>query len=141
MSDKATLGRRAVFTRLGALALLVYVSPAVVRISEAKDGDSGGGGGGSGSSTSGSSTSGSGSSSKKVSDSAIRAAVKSGEAVPLADVLAVVRSKYKGQIVKINVSESSNRLVYNIRMIDKDNRLMEVRVSARSKRIISVKNL
>ena len=50
-----------------------------------------------------------------------------------------MRKKYKGEIVRVNLAKSSNRLVYNIRMIDTDNRLLEIRISARSGRIISAK--
>jgi hypothetical protein len=66
----------------------------------------------------------------------IRDAVRRGDALPLRDILAIVRQKYKGQVVRIRLTGPRDRLVYRIRMIDTQNRLIEVRVNARSRRIL-----
>ena len=156
MSNALNISRREFLQRCAAVALLVYAAPALQLISMAhatSGSGSGGGGGGSNSGSGGGSTSGSGSDSSgsgsetgtssgsgpSVSSSEAREAVKSGAAAPLKDILAIVRKKYKGEIVRVNLAKSSNRLVYNIRMIDTDNRLLEIRISARSGRIISAK--
>ena len=65
-----------------------------------------------------------------------REAVRSGEASSLKDILAVVRQKYRGQVVRVKLSGSGNRLVYNIRLLDSANRLIDIRVNAKSRRII-----
>ncbi len=154
MSNALNISRREFLQRCAAVALLVYAAPALQLISMAHaTSGSGSGGGGSNSGSGGGSTSGSGSDSSgsgsetgtssgsgpSVSSSEAREAVKSGAAAPLKDILAIVRKKYKGEIVRVNLAKSSNRLVYNIRMIDTDNRLLEIRISARSGRIISAK--
>ena len=150
MSNALNISRREFLQRCAAVALLVYAAPALQLISMAHaTSGSGSGGGGSNSGSgggSGSDSSGSGSetgtssgSGPSVSSSEAREAVKSGAAAPLKDILAIVRKKYKGEIVRVNLAKSSNRLVYNIRMIDTDNRLLEIRISARSGRIISAK--
>ena len=155
MSNALNISRREFLQRCAAVALLVYAAPALQLISmaHATSGSGSGGGGGSNSGSGGGSTSGSGSDSSgsgsetgtssgsgpSVSSSEAREAVKSGAAAPLKDILAIVRKKYKGEIVRVNLAKSSNRLVYNIRMIDTDNRLLEIRISARSGRIISAK--
>ena len=73
--------------------------------------------------------------------SSISDAVKNGKAVPLKDILAVVRKKYNGEVVRITLTGPISRLVYNIRIVDTQDRLIEVRVNALSRRIISTKGL
>ena len=73
--------------------------------------------------------------------SSISDAVKNGKAVPLKDILAVVRKKYKGEVVRITLTGPISHLVYNIRIVDTQDRLIEVRVNALSRRIISTKGL
>lgn len=70
-----------------------------------------------------------------------RDAVRSGEAVPLRDILEVVHKSYKGEVVFIKFSGTGSKLVYNIRLLDPSNRLIDVRVSAKSRRIIGVKGV
>jgi uncharacterized membrane protein YkoI len=67
----------------------------------------------------------------------LREAVKKGEAAPLKDILAVVRRSYTGEVVRIRLSGSGGKLVYSIRLLDSHNKLIEVRVNARSRQIIS----
>ena len=66
-----------------------------------------------------------------------RNAVRSGEAAPLKDILAVVRQKYRGQVVRVSLKGSGNRLFYTIRLLDNANRLIDIRVNAKSRRIVS----
>ena len=95
-------------------------------------GDDGGGGGGGGGTVKDSSGGG---------NNSISDAVKKGKAVPLKDILAVVREKYEGEVVRITLSGPISHLVYNIRIVDTQDRLIEVRVNALSRRIISTKGL
>lgn len=99
------------------------------------DGKDDGGGGGKGGGSAGGGSS--GASGNGGSDD-IRAAVKSGEAAPLKDILSVVRQNYPGQVVSIKLGGAANRLVYLIRVIDTSNRLIEIHVNAKSRKIISV---
>ena len=96
--------------------------------------DDGGGGGKGGGSVGGGS---SGASGNGGSDD-IRAAVKSGEAAPLKDILSVIRQNYPGQVVSIKLAGAANRLVYLIRLIDTSNRLIEIQVNAKSRKIVSL---
>ncbi len=70
-----------------------------------------------------------------------RDAVKKGEAVPLKEILAVVRKSYKGEVVNIKFSGTGSKRVYSIRLLDANNRLIDVRVSAKSRLIIGVKGV
>lgn len=74
-------------------------------------------------------------------DDRIRAAVRGGEAAPLRDILAVVRESYRGKIVNIRLTGSGSRLAYRIRLLDNANRLIELRVNAKTRKITSVRNL
>lgn len=74
-------------------------------------------------------------------DDRIRAAVRGGEAAPLRDILAVVRKSYRGKIVNIRLTGSGTRLAYRIRMLDSANRLIELRVNAKTRKITSVRKL
>ena len=74
-------------------------------------------------------------------DDRIRAAVRGGEAAPLRDILAVVRKSYRGKIVNIRLTGSGSRLAYRIRMLDSANRLIEIKVNAKTRKITSVRKL
>ena len=74
-------------------------------------------------------------------DDRIRAAVRGGEAAPLRDILAVVRGSYRGKIVNIRLTGSGSRLAYRIRLLDNANRLIELRVNAKTRKITSVRKL
>lgn len=66
----------------------------------------------------------------------IRDAVARGEAEPLKAILKVVRQRYKGKVVDIRLTGEGRNLQYRIRLIDANDRLIEVRVNARNARII-----
>ncbi len=71
----------------------------------------------------------------------IRAAVKRGEAESLGSILPAVRRKYPGKVVRIQLAGKGSRLTYRIRLINRDNKLIEIRVNARSGKIMGVYNL
>lgn len=66
----------------------------------------------------------------------IRKAVREGRARPLRDILELVRTRYKGQVVRVRLAGRSGRLVYRIRLIDPKNALIDVEVEAATGRII-----
>lgn len=69
-------------------------------------------------------------------DDKIRKAVEKGEAEPLRRILSNVRRNYKGKVVKISLTGRGRNMQYRIRLIDTSNRLLEVRVNAKTGRII-----
>ena len=71
----------------------------------------------------------------------IRVAVKRGEAESLGRILPAVRRKYPGKVVRIQLAGKGSRLTYRIRLINRDNKLIEIRVNARSGKIMGVYNL
>jgi uncharacterized membrane protein YkoI len=63
----------------------------------------------------------------------LRRAVESGEARPLADIIAETRNKLPGEIVGVKIEKKEqSRWVYEFRVIDRSGRLFEVHVDARS---------
>lgn len=161
MSDISTVNRRKALARISALVLAAYIVPTVLTISKAKasgggdggGGDGGGGGdssgggddGGDGDSSGGGDTSGGGddddNSGKDDDSKKARDAVKSGRAASLKEVLSIVRKQYKGEVVRVRLTGSGNNMIYRIRMIDSQNRLLEIRVNAVSRRILAVKGV
>ena len=118
----------------------------------AKDGDSGGSDGGGDDSGGGDSdNSGSGNSNDDDSDDddrkddddddRIRDAVRKGDAQPLRKILSAVRNVYKGQVVRIRLTGTGRNLLYRISLIDRSNRLLEVRVNAKTARVIGTTGL
>jgi uncharacterized membrane protein YkoI len=71
-------------------------------------------------------------------NAAIRArnAVSSGRAASLGDVLRLVRSKYEGDVIHVGLSGTGNSLIYEIQLLDSQNRRLEVRVNAVSRDIL-----
>lgn len=145
MSDISTVNRRKALARISALALAAYMVPTVLTISAAKasSGDGGDGGGDGGDGGGGDDSSGGGDdddhSGKDDDSRKAREAVRSGKAASLGEVMGIVRTKYKGEVVRVRLSGSGKNLTYSIRMIDQQNRLVEIRVNAVSRRILSAK--
>ena len=70
--------------------------------------------------------------------SKIRNAVKRGEAESLGKILPNVRRKYPGKVINIRLTGRGSNLTYRIRLISRDNKLMEIRVDAQSGKIIGM---
>jgi hypothetical protein len=56
--------------------------------------------------------------------------VERGEVRPLSDILAVVRKRLPGDVVKIEVERRDGRWLYEIRVVDDKGRVFEVHVDA-----------
>lgn len=149
MSDISTVNRRKALARIGALVLAAYIVPTVLTISEANasgggDGGGGGGDGGSGGGDDGGGDDSSGgrddddNSGKDDDSKKARDAVKSGRAASLKEVLSIVSRQYKGEVVRVRLTGSGNNMIYRIRVIDPQNRLLEIRVNAVSRKILAV---
>jgi len=70
---------------------------------------------------------------------AARQAVESGEIRPLADILAVVRSKLPGEVVGVEIESKNGHWIYEFRVLDGNGGLFEVYVDARSGEIDQTK--
>lgn len=71
---------------------------------------------------------------------AISRAVEKGEALPLADVLAIVRNQHPGEIVGVEVENEHGAWHYEVRVAGDSGRLLEVYVDARTGQILKVED-
>jgi uncharacterized membrane protein YkoI len=65
-----------------------------------------------------------------------RDAVKKNKAATLKEILRMVRNRYPGRVIKVDVSGSDVNLIYTIKLIDEKNRRMQIRVNANQRRIV-----
>jgi uncharacterized membrane protein YkoI len=73
-------------------------------------------------------------------DKAIEA-VKSGEILPLDQILVSIKDDYEGRVLAINLKDNEQGLygwVYDIRMINSDNRVINLRVDAGTSTVLMV---
>jgi uncharacterized membrane protein YkoI len=68
-----------------------------------------------------------------------RQAVERGEIRALADILAIVRSKLPGKIVRVKIERKKSRWYYEFRIVDAKGRLFEAYVDARTGEIERIK--
>ncbi len=66
-------------------------------------------------------------------------AVKNNKAASLKEILAIVREKYAGEIVSVALQGSGSNLVYLLKVLDPDSRLIEIQIDAKSRKIIGTK--
>lgn len=59
-----------------------------------------------------------------------RQAVERGEIKPLAEILQIVRDKLPGEIAGVKIERKNGRLVYELRIVGAEGRLLEVHVDA-----------
>ncbi len=69
----------------------------------------------------------------------VRRAVERGEIPALAEVLAKVRPKLPGEVVRVEIERKSGRWLYEFRVIDANGRLYEVYVEPKSGTIEKIK--
>jgi uncharacterized membrane protein YkoI len=70
---------------------------------------------------------------------AVLGAVERGEIRPLAEILAAVRSKLPGDITGVEIERKGGQWVYEFRVVDKNGRLFDIYVDARSGDIRRIK--
>lgn len=69
-----------------------------------------------------------------------RRAAESGEFVPLAQIVGVVRARYKGEIVETELELDHGRPYYEFHILQPDGRLIEIKVDARNGRYLDVQD-
>lgn len=65
-----------------------------------------------------------------------RDAVSQGQAIPLKDVLKLVKAQYPGQVIHVDVNRSAKGLFYKIQLLDPTNQRIEVTVNATTQTIV-----
>ncbi len=69
----------------------------------------------------------------------VRVAVERGEILPLADILAHVRSRLPGDVVGVEIERKDGRWLYEFRVVDAKGRLFEAYVDGKSGELERVK--
>lgn len=59
-----------------------------------------------------------------------RDAVERGEILPLADVLARLQASHPGRVVEVELDEDDDMLIYEVELVTRDGRLIEVEIDA-----------
>ena len=62
----------------------------------------------------------------------VHEAVERGDIRSLADILSAIRDKLPGEVVGVEVERKESRWVYEFRVVDREGRLFEVYVDART---------
>ena len=65
-------------------------------------------------------------------------AVKNNNAASLKEIFAIIHEKYQGEIVRVSLMGSGQSLTYLIKLLDKNNRLIEIQINALSRAIVLI---
>jgi len=68
-----------------------------------------------------------------------RDAVRTGEALPLGQIVGIVSGVYPGRLLDANLVQSGGGLIYQLRWLTNDGRMINVTVDADSGRILGVR--
>ncbi len=63
-------------------------------------------------------------------------AVKNENAASLREILGIVRERYEGPVVNVSLGSYGTNLIYGIKVLDKNNTLIEVKVDAKSRKVV-----
>ena len=69
----------------------------------------------------------------------LRRDVERGEVRPLSEILAAVREKFPGEVVKVEAERHDGRWLYELRVLADKGRILEIHVDARTEAIERVK--
>lgn len=138
--------------RLATIFLLVLLAAATPSL--AKDGDGGGdggggssggndsGGGGDADDDNGGSSQGHGDDDGSDDDDddgiEARSSVSSGAILPLASILAGIEGRYDARMIDAELRQRRGRIEYDLELLTRDGRLLDMRVDAKTARILSV---
>jgi uncharacterized membrane protein YkoI len=64
-----------------------------------------------------------------------RDAVEAGEILPLGDVLGIVRGRYAGRVMDVDLKKGGGSWVYKVKLLTPDGQLKRISVDARTGRI------
>ncbi|HWL46488.1 MAG TPA: PepSY domain-containing protein [Sphingomonadaceae bacterium] len=71
---------------------------------------------------------------------AIRAAVQRGELLPLPRIMDLARARVPGDVVKTELESKRERLIYEVKILTRAGRVREVKLDARTGRILRVED-
>lgn len=68
-----------------------------------------------------------------------RQALQQGKILPLRTVMDQVEQQYQGQVIKVEFEHDDGLLVYEIRLLQNDGRLVKLKLDARDGRLLKMK--
>ncbi len=68
-----------------------------------------------------------------------RQALERGQVLPLRTVLERVEREYQGQVLKVEFNQDDGHFIYEIRLLQRDDRLVKLKVDAVDGRVLQVK--
>lgn len=71
---------------------------------------------------------------------AIRAAVRRGELLPLPRIMELAQARVPGDVVKTELESKHGRLIYEVKILTRNGRVQEVKLDARTGRILRVED-
>lgn len=69
-----------------------------------------------------------------------REALKAGQVMPLRTLLERLERKYPGQVLDIEIEEEDGRLVYEVKLLQNDGRLIKLALDAKTATVLSRKD-
>lgn len=67
-----------------------------------------------------------------------RSETLSGRIQPLAQILPLLQSRYPGEVLDVELEDKNGRPTYEIRVLQRDGRILEIEIDARSGRFTDV---
>jgi uncharacterized membrane protein YkoI len=69
-----------------------------------------------------------------------REALRRGEAVPLAEILPALETRFGARVIEVELEREGDRLIYEFELIAPDGRILEGEVDARTGAVIEVED-
>jgi len=70
----------------------------------------------------------------------MRAALKRGEVLPLARILAIAQEKVPGDVIEVELENKHGALVYEIKMLTESGRVREIKIDARQGTVLKIED-
>ncbi|MFC4255926.1 hypothetical protein GRI97_12680 [Altererythrobacter xixiisoli] len=70
----------------------------------------------------------------------VRTAVARGQILPLPRILAIARARVPGSMLEVELDQRGRRLVYEVKILTRSGRVVEIAINARNGRILSVED-
>ncbi len=67
-----------------------------------------------------------------------RQAVERGEILPLAEALARLQDQHPGRVVEVELEQDDDMLIYEVELVTRDGRLIEVEIDATTGQILAL---
>ncbi len=69
-----------------------------------------------------------------------RAALAQGAVLPLSRILAIVAERAPGDVIGVELDDRRNRLIYEIKLLNKAGRVISVELDAKTGRVLEIEN-